>query len=260
MTWIFLSPHFDDAAYSCGGLIWELGRRGEPVEVWTVCSGEPPDASLTPFARELHARWGTDGAQVIATRKREDQAACRRLGAAVHYFGVPDCIYRWLPGPTPLVAKEEDLWQPVSPGEDELIGRLVRSFADALPHSTTLVLPLGLGNHVDHRLTRRAGEAAARMTADICLAYYADFPYVLRQAVHPVEHEPGWKAERYPLSAEGLAAWQDAIAAYASQLSSFWPGAAEMREQVSEYVRENGGARLYFFGLTRGPCGVSSIS
>ncbi len=259
MTYVFLSPHFDDAAYSCGGLIWELHRQGEHVEVWTVCSGEPPDRPLTPFAQELHARWETDGAQVIATRKREDAVACARLGAAVRYFGVPDCIYRWLPDGTPLITKEEDLWQPVHPGETELVSGLVGKLRQALPHPATLVCPLGLGNHVDHRMVRLSGEKAAQASADLCLAYYADLPYVLRQECQ-VAIEMGWEVKQYPLSAEGLAAWQDAVAAYASQFSSFWSGPEEMREQVSGYARKNGGARLYFFGLTRGPCGVSSIS
>ncbi len=41
-TWIFVSAHFDDVVLSAGGLVWELTRRGDQVEVWTVCAGNPP--------------------------------------------------------------------------------------------------------------------------------------------------------------------------------------------------------------------------
>jgi LmbE family N-acetylglucosaminyl deacetylase len=260
MTTIFLSPHFDDAAYSCGGLIWELAQRGEVVEVWTVCSGDPPDRPLTPFAELLHARWETTGAEVIATRKREDAAACQGLGAGRRGLDVPDCIYRWLPGDLPLVSQEEDLWQPVHPGEVELVSAIADHVKRMLPAGATLVCPMALGNHVDHRMTRLAGEMAAQAGERTCLAYYADLPYVLREDVQSRLVEPGWEEKRYPLSGEGLAAWQEAVAAYASQLSSFWSDVDEMHEQIAAYAATCGGGRLYFLGLTRGPCGVSSIS
>ena len=260
MTTIFLSPHFDDAAYSCGGLIWELIRQGEAVEVWTVCSGKPPDRPLTPFAELLHARWETTGAEVIAIRRGEDEAACRRLGAGRRYFDVPDCIYRWLPGDQPLVNQEEDLWQPVHPGEAGLIASISGRVKEMLPSGSTLVCPMGIGKHVDHRITRLAAETAVGGGKESCLGYYADLPYVLRLNGQNLPVEPGWEEKLFPLSIGGLDAWQDAVAAYASQLSSFWSGEDEMREQMAAYAAACGGGRLYFLGLTRGPCGVSSIS
>jgi len=41
-TWTFLSAHFDDVVLSAGGLVWELTRRGERAEIWTICAGDPP--------------------------------------------------------------------------------------------------------------------------------------------------------------------------------------------------------------------------
>ena len=58
MHWIYLSPHLDDAVLSCGGLIWEQVQLGERVEIWTIFAGDPPAEMLTPFAEELHTRWG----------------------------------------------------------------------------------------------------------------------------------------------------------------------------------------------------------
>ena len=34
--WIYLSPHLDDAVYSCGGMLWEQVQRGVQAEVWTI--------------------------------------------------------------------------------------------------------------------------------------------------------------------------------------------------------------------------------
>jgi len=39
MRWIYLSPHFDDAVLSCGGLIFDQTCGGTAVEIWTVFAG-----------------------------------------------------------------------------------------------------------------------------------------------------------------------------------------------------------------------------
>ena len=59
MEWIYLSPHFDDIAYSCGGLVWEQVNSGQMVSIWTICAAYPPPGPLSSFASILHERWGT---------------------------------------------------------------------------------------------------------------------------------------------------------------------------------------------------------
>ncbi len=93
MDWIYLSPHFDDAVFSCGGLLWEQVQAGDTVQIWTVCAGEPLPGAFSRFAQLHHLRWES-GEQAVAQRKLEDQLACRRVGAAGSYLPVPDCIYR----------------------------------------------------------------------------------------------------------------------------------------------------------------------
>ena len=50
MRWIYLSPHFDDAVLSCGGVIFEQSRQGIQTEIWTIFAGSPPHSvfSLDP--------------------------------------------------------------------------------------------------------------------------------------------------------------------------------------------------------------------
>ena len=93
MDWIYLSPHFDDAVFSCGGLLWEQAQAGDSVTIWTICAGEPLPGAFSDFAQMHHIRWES-GEQAVAHRKLEDQLACQRVGAAYHYLPVPDCIYR----------------------------------------------------------------------------------------------------------------------------------------------------------------------
>ncbi len=41
--WIFLSPHLDDVALSCGGLVLDLAQQGFVVDNWTLMGGYPHD-------------------------------------------------------------------------------------------------------------------------------------------------------------------------------------------------------------------------
>jgi LmbE family N-acetylglucosaminyl deacetylase len=49
VTHVFVSPHPDDAALSCGGLIASLRDRGEGVTIVSVFSRAGDLGSLTPF-------------------------------------------------------------------------------------------------------------------------------------------------------------------------------------------------------------------
>jgi LmbE family N-acetylglucosaminyl deacetylase len=241
MPWVYLSPHFDDVALSCGGLVWEQVQAGEPVSIWTICAGEPPVGGLSPFAQQLHARWGV-GMNAPAQRKTEDMRSCHILGAEYQHFPISDCIYRRAPQSGEFMyASEDELNGPMHPGDTALIQDLYRKLQNHLPPNATLVCPVGLGNHVDHQLTRLAAEAM-----DDKVTYYADFPYAL-------SHEDqlsrltasGWSYQTHTISDTGLQAWQGSIAAHASQISTFWANTAEMEQVIKEYWLESGGVRLW---------------
>lgn len=79
MKTIYLSPHLDDAALSCGGLVWMQAQAGERVEIWTMCAGDPPEGRLSDYAQAHHERWGL-GREAVAARREEDARSCNILG------------------------------------------------------------------------------------------------------------------------------------------------------------------------------------
>ena len=103
---------------------------------------------------------------------------------------------------------------------------------------------MALGGHVDHRLVRAAAEALARP-----LHYYADYPYAVADPLNgsDLRGELGKfrPAQRGASSAQALAAWQEAIAAYTSQISTFWGSLDEMRAHIADYQRESAGVTLW---------------
>ena len=52
MTHVFVAPHPDDVALSCGGLIASLRELGQNVTILTVFSGNGSDDGLTDYQRE----------------------------------------------------------------------------------------------------------------------------------------------------------------------------------------------------------------
>jgi len=226
---VYLSPHLDDAVLSCGGRIWQQMQAGERVLVATIFAGTPaPDAPLSPFAQELHARWGHP-AEAVARRQEEDLAALALLGAEAVHWLYTDCIYRRTPDGHFPYASEEALWGEVHPAENSLVVEVATRLATLpLMSDDTAYAPLGVGHHLDHQIVRYAAEASGHT-----LVYYEDFPYTEDpQAVQVALMKGQWQAESAPLSREALGAKIAAIACYHSQLSTFWADVAEMAAAV----------------------------
>lgn len=241
MDIFYLSPHLDDAVFSCGGAIWEQVQEGHQVTVVTLFSGDPPGAGLSPFALELHARW-RGGAHPYQARREEDALAVRSLGAGWRHLGFLDCIYRTNPlTRAPLVQKNTDLFNDHYEVESELLEAVVDQLQGMIPPDAIVCSPLAVGGHLDHRFTRLAAETLERETW-----YYKDFPY----AAQPNLDLKKWLPEEVipvhtEVSAEGLLAWQNAVASYASQLSSFWSSTAEMKECLATYRNSHPGGTFW---------------
>lgn len=240
MRWIYLSPHFDDAILSCGGLIWEQSAAGMPVEIWTVCAGDPPAARPSRFAARTHADWGTgSAAETVALRRVEDRNAARQVGAVAHHFPIADCIYRRHPASARALYTRTVFRAPARV-EAPLAAQLTALIAARLTPEDTLVCPLGLGRHIDHTLTRQSAEMLARP-----LLYYADMPYLLRHPGQLPRLTRGMSPLHYTITRDGLRAWQKGIAAYASQIGGLFPDFDAMRSSIKEYWAIRRGIALW---------------
>jgi LmbE family N-acetylglucosaminyl deacetylase len=148
MTILVVSPHLDDAVLSVPGFIRSRVLGGERVVVLTVCS---------------------EGGEGYAGRRAEDLAALALLGALPVHLGLLDAPER-----RGLRRSFGDL----------ALGDLADDDADALAVTRTLVervaalapevtlLPLGVGEHIDHRIVH---VAHARLGGRV--GFYEDRPY-----------------------------------------------------------------------------------
>lgn len=241
---IYLAPHLDDAALSCGGQIHQLTTVGKRVLIVTIMAGDPPENVMySDFVRELHERWELAG-NAESVRRKEDGAACQILGADFVHWSIPDCIYRMHPETgLPLYPTWEDVITAVHPSESQLIQTLAEQMAQ-LPSTDLIVAPLGIGNHADHLVTRQAAEVCYGAK----LWYFEDYPYVQEDgtltAVIPA-NAPDWQPHTTPLQPANITAKAKAISAYQSQISTFFEDYQDLAQQIQIYSQQVGGERLW---------------
>ncbi|MCS6849178.1 MAG: PIG-L family deacetylase [Anaerolineae bacterium] len=237
---LFVSPHLDDVALSCGGLVYRLTSAGRPVIIATVCTADhPADQPLSEAARHEHWQWQL-GDRPYQGRRAEDERACQVLGATAAHLGLLDAIYRRNERGAPLYTNDfiggavhPHDWQVQLPEVQAALAPLIRT-------ATRVYCPLAIGGHVDHVIVRRAVESLADASI---IRYYEDFPYAdkLDQFTPP----EGCAFEKIELTAHEVDARIRAIACYASQLFAVF-GSAAMPERVRGYVSRVGGERYWF--------------
>lgn len=170
VDWVFVSPHLDDVALSCGGAVAKAARTGSP-RIVTVFAGEP-DENLGDFARFQHERWHLPDADAVTLRRAEDRAAARALGPAVRseWLEYPDAIYR-----DPGYASDDALFGVPRPCDLTLADDVCRDLRKL--GAKRFVIPMGVGNHVDHQIVREAGLMLLLDGAEVW--GYAEVPYAL---------------------------------------------------------------------------------
>ncbi len=235
---VFLSPHLDDVALSCGGLVHRLTTSGQRVAIVTICTADrPAEWPLSPTAHQLHQRWGL-GEQPYVQRRAEDVQACRLLGAQHVHLGLLDAIYRLDDRGEPLY-KDDFIGGSVHPHDRQVfLPRVRASLAEWLGLAEQIFCPLAIGGHVDHVLVREAVESSCDSSK---LRYYEDYPY----AEHGVAPPAGFVPEVVPLSDEDIQARLRAIACYASQWPVLFGTLDDAAARVSAYSRCVGGERYW---------------
>ena len=240
MRWIFLSPHLDDAVFSAGGMIRDITRGGIQVEIWTVMCGDPQLREYSPFAMELHEKWGFASAEETVQRRREeDKSAAIHVGATTQHFDFLDCIYRrgengdWLYSAITLPPHEADAQYPI---------RIAAEVSARLAPDDMLVCQLALGSHVDHVLVRRAAELLGRP-----LRYIVDVPYWFYSPEEFETKSAGLKESAYKITEPNLDMWIEAALSYRSQfpvLGDRFDTPEKAKESIRQYWSEREGIRL----------------
>lgn len=253
-THVYLSPHYDDAALSCGGAIFQQARQGRLPLVITLFAAPPdPGQALSPFAENMHHTWGSP-ADVVGARQAEDRAAMAILGADYLRLNLLDCIYRGRPEAGEwYYTGEAELFGQVHPAETDMAAAIAAAVLELVPFQpdTVVYAPLAAGYHVDHQLAHAAAWQLRQQGWTI--VFYEDYPYAdpgypFTRPANPWEHDHTLAAtlvarapaklqpQLHHLSGADLQARIDSVAAYASQVPMLFGSQADMAHYLRQYV------------------------
>lgn len=195
---ILLSPHFDDALFSAGGLLWQLKQnqiKTTVVNIFTQASNCKPTLSAKKFLQQVQA---TDAEALYIQREKEDHVALEDCATAVINLGFTEALWRTRKPKTSIIANlfpEMNHIYPtyrwhiisgkISPADTPLIEAITEKIRNILKNQQDyLVLcPLGIGNHVDHLVVKKAAENLA-----VPLIYWEDIPYVCIQPFNKIQN------------------------------------------------------------------------
>lgn len=232
-TALFLSPHLDDVAFSCGGLVALLHDAGWRALMATVFTRTIHPATGFALACQLDKGLGPE-VDYMALRRAEDVEAATILGCEPLFLDFPEAPHRGYESAPALFGSiaEQDRIQP----ELESALRLLSQSA----HPDLVFVPQGLGDHVDHRLVIAA---ACAVFPPARLSFYRDTPYAIR---NPEAAARVGLSGLGPLVVDVAAGLERKIAAastYRSQIGFQFGGVAALAASLRSFADREGGGR-----------------
>ena len=224
---VALSPHLDDAAFSCGGTLATLAQTGWRVVVATVFTASVPDPQGFALACQVDKGLGPE-IDYMALRRAEDFGAANALGVEARHLPFREAPHRGYASAAALFAgvRDED---GIAGDLRPILAALLQAFAPDL-----VLAPQAIGNHADHVALVRALHALGPAAP---VLWWRDFPYVARTKT-PAEPFGAAMAPlpeyEVRLGPEAVKAKRLACQAYASQIGFQFGGAAGLDARLAE--------------------------
>lgn len=209
---VIVSPHPDDAVWSCGGVPAEWCAPGQRLVVVTVFSA----------ARSAPGR--------AALRRHEDAASLAGRPVELLDLGLTDAAERTGADGRPRYRGPLALRRRPHPEDEPLVAEVARMLAPVVARAGHVLAPLADGTHVDHEITRRAVQ---RLRPSSGVSYYQEFPYAapgggaahgLRPVTRPADFDR----------------WLSAALVHASQVRALFGGPSRFARALHRYAHAGG--------------------
>ena len=165
-----MSPHRDDAAFSLGLAIEAWLAAGHSVQVVNCFTR----SDYAPFSDAASLHENDRMTYVSALRAREDEAWRRSYGPLAKKLSLADLNLK--DAPRRLRVPVAELFSLAIDPADKAMVKIGKGLAGLAADAT--LLPMAMGDHVDHRIAR---DAALRcLGAEAAWALYEDLPYAAR--------------------------------------------------------------------------------
>jgi LmbE family N-acetylglucosaminyl deacetylase len=244
----FISPHLDDAALSCGGLINYLSDKTSVsvVSVFTAVSSHPYTLSARAYLRQCK---NPDAKKLFDQRKEEDRKIFNLRGVKTIHLDFIDAQWRkkdrlnFLERIVSRIIPEIShiypiyRWHVVSGVISKLDKKMIDEIKEALSQiinsdqKSIVFCPLGIGKHVDHIITREC----CLEIFDHNLGLWSDFPYN-KKSVLVLPDKEKYDEINYSFDKQKK---KDLIRAYETQYDAMFPGDSINIEDERFYIKKD---------------------
>lgn len=227
---LFISPHFDDVAFSCGAILAKLVASGDSAVLCTVFTRD--QRPMNAFAEQCQVSKGIPlNVEYLALREEEDDRAMRTLGGGriqAARLGFLEAPYRGYDSSSALFGEMRSFDDTLFADVGSAIARLALDY-----RADHTYCCLGIGNHVDHRIVRTAVEDFINPEQTL---YYVDTPYALKNPAQVKQYTDGMTPVEVDIGLT-LEAKLGACECYASQLGFQFGSASAMRAMLTDYAQ-----------------------
>lgn len=196
MKHIYVSPHADDVALSCGGQIIANLHRKDEILVLNMFTSESGSSGSRLFD------------SVNSARTAEDRSAWDHIGVETVYADLPEALLR-KQFPFEIRGRVRD---------DKVVSDICGIIADCAPSHPDAVFhfPAGIGSHVDHLACKRAAFRLLDEGRLDRIILYEDVPYswlrfirdqYYKALVHDVELDAGSRTTAFRGDGESLSGY-----------------------------------------------------
>ena len=223
---LIISPHLDDAAFSCAEPMHQFRCAGWQVDVATLFTATVEHPTGFALACQTDKGIASD-VDYMSLRRKEDQKFMQQLDLDFHHMDLAEAPHRGYGSAAELfstVHEDDSAFEQC----ERVLGQLLKEL-----RPDVCIGPLGVGGHVDHRVVITSLERALLNSDTQTCLFYADQPYALK---HPKEIdelssalEKGTRLHfrsDYTTRHEAI----NATAAYTTQLDFQFGGEQQMRK------------------------------
>lgn len=237
---VFISPHFDDAILSCGGLMLELAGKTEMtvVNVFSKANAGPHTLSARRFLKFSGNH--SSAQELYSARELEDKSALQELGVKVINLGLEDALFRRKDSKSIFGKVLPELnhvyptyplhiirgANPNDPAFKQVKNKLKKLYKE---NSIIYFSPYGIGNHADHQVVSSVSRDLFKK-----LVLYSDFPYNIRLNDYGSDMDGFRKIELTPNQLEKI----QLIKMYKTQFEGLFPN-GEVKEHNEVYFIRN---------------------
>lgn len=187
----FFSPHPDDVALSCGGMIAKFISEGKDVRVVNIFSSASSDLSFpNPLAEQYlkedlnKTSLSADDYRIWKTlRQEEDKKGLFLLGISdskIYNLNMKDAIFRSDLN-SYFYQTEPSLFQTIMKQDKPLLLDILKSIQQLdIRIGDLLFFPVGIGSHVDHQFAFLCGMNFFKRGFNII--FYEEFPYNINES------------------------------------------------------------------------------